>query len=216
MKKISLFFLFIFIFANVLTKAQLPIVINLSEAKFAIKEYYLSGRYEFELTEIIEDALQKVRQFQQVKNRAFVFDVDETALSNLQYEIENDFGYIPEIWNKWVLAEKAPAISQVKQFYDSLVVWGFKILFITGRNESQYQATLNNLRKAGYTAIDTLICRSKEELELSAQKYKTNKRRELTEIGYSIVGSIGDQWSDLLGGYCLLQIKIPNYMYLVK
>lgn len=214
MTKIYLFILFIF--TNVLSFAQLQIVINLSEAKSAVKEYYLSGRYEFELTVIIDDALPKVKQFQNVKNRAFVFDVDETTLSNLQYEIENDFGYIPELWNKWVLAEKAPAIQKVKQFYDSLVVWGFKILFITGRNESQYQATLNNLRKAGYTTIDTLICRSKEERELSAQEYKTNKRRELTEKGYLIVGSIGDQWSDVLGGYSLLQIKIPNYMYLVK
>lgn len=214
MKKNSLFIFFIF--TNLLAYAQLPIVINLSEAKSAVKQYYLSGRYEFELTEIIEDAFPKVKQIQQVKNRAFVFDVDETALSNLQYEIENDFGYIPELWNKWVLAEKAPAIQQVKQFYDSLVVWGFKILFITGRNESQFQATLNNLRKAGYSNIDTLICRSKDELELSAQEYKTNKRRELTEKGYFIAGSIGDQWSDVLGGYCILQIKIPNYMYLVK
>lgn len=214
MKKVSLFILFIF--TNLWAFAQLPIVINLSEAKSAVKKYYLSGRYEFELTEIIEDALPKVKQFQQAKNRAFVFDVDETALSNLQYEIENDFGYIPELWNKWVLAEKAPAIQQVKQFYDSLVVWGFKIFFITGRNESQFLATLNNLRKAGYSTIDTLICRSKEELELSAQEYKTNKRRELTEKGYFITGSIGDQWSDVLGGYCILQIKIPNYMYLVE
>ncbi|MGQ9819862.1 MAG: HAD family acid phosphatase [Candidatus Kapaibacteriales bacterium] len=214
MKRI--FLTILLIFSTVLVKGQSPIIINLSDAKNAIREYYLRGQYEIELDEIIDDALPKVKQFQQAKNRAFVFDIDETALSNLQYELETDFGYIPELWNKWVLAEKAPAIPKVKEFYDSLVAWGYKIIFITGRNESQFQSTYNNLRKAGYSTIDTLICRTKEESELSAQEYKTKMRRELTEKGYFIVGSIGDQWSDLLGGYCLLQIKIPNYMYLIR
>lgn len=211
----SLFYAVLFLFYYT-SFAQIPIVINLSEAKSAVKEYYLSGRYDIELTEIIEDAFPKVKQFSQVKNRAFIFDIDETALSNFQYEIENDFGYIPELWAKWVASEKAPAIRQVKQFYDSLVVWGFKIIFLTGRNETQYQATVNNLRKVGYTVFDTVICRNKAESDLTAQEYKTNKRKELTEKGYYIVGSIGDQWSDLLGGFCILQIKIPNHMYIVK
>lgn len=215
MKKLFSLALFFFAFAQN-SNSQLPLIVNLSDAKAAVKQYYLSGKYDFELTEIIQDALPKVKQFLKVQNRAFVFDIDETALSNFQYEIENDFGYIPELWRKWVTSEKAPAIQQVRQFYDSLVAWGFKIIFITGRSDSQYQATINNLRKVGYSTFDTVICRSKFEADLSAQEYKANKRKVLTENGYFIVGSIGDQWSDLLGGFTILQIKIPNYMYLVE
>lgn len=210
------FVLFFWLIINSSIYSQPPIVVNLSDAKKAVKEYYLSMQYQLELDSIIADAIRQVRLLNLPKNSAFVFDVDETALSNMEYELKYDFGYIKEEWNKWVLAEKAPAIRQVKNFYDTLLAMGLKIIFITGRSEEQYQATFNNLKKAGYGVFDTLICRNKNEIGLSAREYKTAKRKELTQKGYNIVGSIGDQWSDLEGGYTIIKVKLPNYMYKVE
>jgi len=193
-----------------------PLVVNLSDAKRAVKDYYISYQYKEELDSIVADAIRQVKQIPITPNSAFVFDVDETALSNLEYELKYDFGFIPEEWDKWVMSERAPAIKQVKMFYDTLLSLGVKVIFITGRSEKQYTATLNNLKKAGYANFDTLICRSKDEVGLSAREYKTNKRRELTQKGYRIIGTIGDQWSDLDGGYTIIKVKLPNYMYKVE
>jgi acid phosphatase len=208
-------FAFLFVFFNRVA-SQPPLVVNLSEAKKAIKEYYLSGQYSLELDTIIADAIRQLNSLQIGKNSAFVFDVDETALSNFEYEMKYDFGYIKSEWDKWVETEKAVPIRQVKAFYDTLVSRGIKIIFITGRSQSQYQATFNNLKKAGYGTFDTLICRGTNETNLTAREFKSLKRKELTEKGYKIIGSIGDQWSDLEGGYTILKVKIPNYMYKVE
>lgn len=196
--------------------SQVPLVVNLSDAKTAVKEYYRSGQYNRQVDSIIADAIRIVKQFPIQNNSAFVFDIDETALSNFEYEIKYDFGYIQEEWDKWIKGSKAPSIPQVKMFYDSLLSYGYKIIFITGRSFVYYEATYRNLKNAGYSIFDTLICRSTAEQNIAAKEYKTTKRKELTEKGYSIVGSIGDQWSDLEGGYTIFKIKIPNYMYIVK
>ncbi len=206
---------FLILFINQLFSYP-PLIVNLSEAKNVIKEYYLSGRYSLELDSIIADAIRQLGEITISKNSTFVFDVDETALSNFEYEIIYDFGYIKSEWNKWVESEKAVPIRQVKAFYDTLLARKIKVVFITGRNQSQYQATLNNLKKAGYVQFDTLICRGPNEQDMTAREFKTLKRKELTEKGYKIIGSIGDQWSDLEGGYTILKIKIPNYMYKVE
>jgi len=196
--------------------SQPAIIVNLSDAKKAIKEYYLSGQFSLELDSIIADAIRQLNLLTIGKNSAFVFDVDETALSNFEYEMKYDFGYIKSEWDKWVETEKAVAIRQVKAFYDTLVSRGIKIIFLTGRTHKQYQSTFNNLKKVGYGTFDTLICRGPDEVNLTAREFKTLKRKELTEKGYKIIGCIGDQWSDLDGGYTILKVKIPNYMYKVE
>lgn len=196
--------------------AQNPLIVNLSDAKSAVKNYYDSGQFSAEMDSIIAEAIRTIAQIPLQKNSAFVFDVDETAISNLEYEIQHDFGYVPEKWNRWISNANAPAIPQVKKFYDFLLSKGYRIIFITGRSCDYREPTHKNLISAGYISFDTLICRSTAEQNISAKEYKTAKRKELTEKGYSIVGSIGDQQSDLEGGYVLIKIKIPNYMYLVK
>lgn len=212
------FMLFAFLsFISFSLLSQPPLIVNLADAKKAVREYYLSYKYQDELDSIIADAIRQVRHIGATKNSAFVFDVDETALSNFEYEIKYDFAYLKDEWNQWVLSEKAPAIRQVKNFYDTLLAMGIKIIFLTGRTENQYQATYNNLKKVGYSVFDTLICRSNAEAHLSAKEFKSTKRKQLTVNNkYRIIGTIGDQWSDHEGGYTIIKVKLPNYMYKVE
>ncbi len=51
---------------------------------------------------------------------------------------------------------------------------------------------------------------------MKALDFKSTKRVWLTEQGYEIIGTVGDQWSDLEGLYHGIQIKIPNYLYLIE
>lgn len=50
----------------------------------------------------------------------------------------------------------------------------------------------------------------------TATVYKSEKRKELEEEGYRILGNSGDQWSDLLGSSISARsFKLPNPMYYI-
>ncbi len=190
--------------------------INLDTAKQNVIAYFESGKFDEELNKIIEDAIRKFSRVEFTGTEAVVFDIDETALSNYDAMKEFDFGYIPHLWDEWEAEARAPAIKQVKELYDYLVGRGAKIIFLTGRKNYNYEPTYINLKNEGYHYFDTLITRQPHEYGIPAIEYKSNKRVELTRMGYNIVGTVGDQWSDLRGPYSGIQIKIPNYFYSIE
>jgi hypothetical protein len=51
---------------------------------------------------------------------------------------------------------------------------------------------------------------------LTTEGFKTEVRRKLTAQGYIIVVNIGDQYSDLNGGYAERTYKLPNPFYLIR
>ena len=51
---------------------------------------------------------------------------------------------------------------------------------------------------------------------VTTAQYKLEQRRELEEQGYSIVATIGDQWSDFDGGHSGYVVKLPNYLYTIE
>jgi len=191
-------------------------IINLALVKEQIKDYHKSGKYDAVLKKIISKAEIEFSKITSTKNSLVVFDIDETSLSNYEFALEYDFGYNEEIWTKWVIKKKATAIKEVREFYKFLIAKGFKTAFITGRNTSHYEATIENLINQGYTKFDTVITRKMNDLKTTALEYKSNERKLLEEKGYEIVGTIGDQFSDLRGSYHGIQIKLPNYQYIVK
>lgn len=191
-------------------------IINLRTAKDIVKDYYESGKYDEELTEVVNDAKKKFDKVEVESNSAVIFDVDETALNNYGLAKMMDFGYVYDLNKKWNEELKATAFKPVKDLYDYLLNKRFKIVFLTGRNSNEYDVTYKNLIKEGYTEFDTLITQSKEDQKLKSQEFKTKIRTRLTNKGYQIVGTVGDQWTDLNGPYSGIQIKLPNYLYEVK
>ena len=186
---------------------------NLTVARNAVKEYYESGGYDKELDEVINEAKNKFEKVEVKDNSVVIFDVDETAVNNYEASAEMGFGYVYEIVNEWVLSAKAPAIPQVKSFYDYLINRRFKIIFLTSRRDTEYDATYKNLTTQGYSKFDTLITRNENEYRKKSIDFKSAKRVWLTEKGYNIVGTVGDQWTDLEGPYHGIQVKIPDYLY---
>ena len=205
----------LFILITSLSFAQQPT--NLTDAKQAVITYYNSGQYDKDVASVINEAWKNMESVKFDSTWAFVFDIDETCVSNWQFEKKYDFGYDSLLWNNWVLSAKAPAIPQVKKFYDSLVKLNIKIIFLTGRPENQKDATIINLNNDGFIKYEKLILRKTKEPDISAQNYKTQERRILVEEQhYKLLGSIGDQWSDLEGGYVIIKVKLPNCMYFIK
>lgn len=190
--------------------------VNLSVAREEVKAYYESGKFNKELAGVIKEAKEKFAKVEAKANSIIIFDVDETALDNYGLAEETGFGYVYEMNKEWNSEIKAPAVAGVKDLYDYLLARGFKIIFLTGRNFPEYEVTYKNLKKAGYTQFDTLITQRESELKLTATDFKSLKRVELTNKGYNIVGTVGDQWSDLDGPDHGIQVKIPNYLYLIK
>jgi len=190
--------------------------VNLTKAREEVKEYYESGKFNEELTEVIKDAKEKFNSIEVKENSVVIFDVDETVLDNYELAKLMGFGYVYKMNKEWNSEMKAPAIAGVKDFYDFLLKKGFKIIFLTGRNFPEYEATYNNLKKAGYTVFDTLITQIGDEKKMKALEFKDSKRAWLVNQGYEIAGTVGDQWSDLEGEHHGIQIKIPNYLYKIK
>ena len=190
--------------------------VNLSIAREEVKQYYESRKFDEELNAVIEEAKKKFDEVEFKENSVVIFDVDETALNNYGLAERMGFGYEYEMNKKWNAELKAPAIPQVKELYDYLLSKRAKIIFLTGRNYYEYEVTYQNLVKVGYTVFDTLITQIGDETKMKAKDFKSSKRVWLTKNGYDIIGTVGDQWTDLEGEYHGIQIKIPNYLYLIE
>ncbi|MFA3783665.1 HAD family acid phosphatase [Melioribacteraceae bacterium 4301-Me] len=191
-------------------------IVNLQEAKKTVEDYYESGQYEIDLKKIISEAESKINKLSLPLNSAVIFDVDETALSNYEIIKDINFGYEPNLWDKWVKESKAPAILEVKKFYDWLLSKKIKIIFLSGRTIDEEQATIKNLKNAGYSVFDTLITKKPNDQKISTAVFKEREREKLSKKGYHIIACIGDQWSDMKGKYTGIKIKLPNYMYIIN
>jgi predicted secreted acid phosphatase len=189
---------------------------NLDIVKDRIAVYYEQGQYEAELKKVIDSAFVFVNTHHVQEKDAVVFDIDETALSNYSHIKEVGFGYIPSLWNDWIKEEKATRIEPVYKLYKAAVEKGFRIIFITGRNDSQYIPTYNNLLAQGYTTFDTLITKPMTHNYLSSAEYKADKRSALTARGYRFILCVGDQFSDCEISNYGIKIKLPNFLYFVK
>ncbi|KAL3511726.1 hypothetical protein ACH5RR_024443 [Cinchona calisaya] len=150
----------------------------------------------------------------------WVFDIDETSLSNAPYYARSDvqFGAVPyndTKFNAWVAEGEAPAIPAVLRLYKTLLSLGIKPVFLSGTKAVYRQIRISNLKKVGYKNWEKLILKGESD-HGSAVVYKSNKRTELVEAGYRIVGNIGDQWSDIIGSNVGDRtFKVPDPMYFI-
>src|SRR5207344_2326302 len=74
------------------------------------------------------------------------------------------------------------------------------------------EQTARNLRQEGYPP-EGLVLMPEGATFKSAVDFKAPERRKITEQGYTIILSIGDQDSDLRGGYAERTFKLPNPVY---
>ena len=186
---------------------------NLTIARKDVKEYYESGRFYTEVEDVVKEAEKEFDKIKIKNNSAVVFDVDETALDNYALAKSMGFGYVYKMNKEWNAEMKSPALKPVKELYDYLLERGVHIIFLTGRNFPEYEVTYQNLKNVGYTVFDTLITQIGDETKMKSRDFKSSKRVFLTNEGYDIIGTVGDQWSDFRGEDHGIQVKIPNYLY---
>jgi predicted secreted acid phosphatase len=197
---------------------------NLSTAKQQVAAYVISGEYGREVVKVAAEANKQLirripkgipKSAKHSQKLAVVFDIDETTLSNVRHIQANDYGYLPKVWDAWVAEGQATAIYPVQAVYNTAVNAKVDIFFITGRTPDGAAATERNLRQVGYETWTRILYKPADFAE-SNRAFKIDARRKLTAEGYLIILNIGDQNSDLLGGYAEKVYKLPNPFYIVN
>ncbi|XP_019244446.1 PREDICTED: acid phosphatase 1-like [Nicotiana attenuata] len=128
----------------------------------------------------------------------WVFNIDETTLSNVPYYSRPEVGYgatksnVGKKFESWIKEGKSPAVPGALLLYKTLLELGIKPIFITDTKEEFRQVRIANLKKAGYHSWFKFICKGKNDSELYTEhrgNWKTQKRAELVKAGYRLVGN---------------------------
>ncbi|MGJ4843282.1 HAD family acid phosphatase [Leifsonia sp. Le1] len=160
---------------------------------------------------------------------AIVFDADDTTLWTYDMEVADmHFTFNPAEQNVWVQDQRFPATPAMVAFVNKAAAIGFSVFGLTGRNDDQKAATLGNLSKVGYTPFTaenfytkwTGVGASQQPSYITCAtakcttvEYKALTRKHIQDLGYTIDLNVGDQWSDLQGGYATRALKLPNPTY---
>ncbi|CAJ1951071.1 unnamed protein product [Sphenostylis stenocarpa] len=183
-----------------------------------IGNYLIGEQYRSDSKTVCREAYFYVKTLNITDRDAWVFDIDETTLSDLPYFADHGFGAEPfnsTAYNAWVYLGVAPALPESLKLYRKLVTLGIKIIFLTGRTQAQHEVTAANLKQAGYYKWEKLITKDTTIYNgKTALTYKSTERKKVEEEGYKIIGNIGDQWSDILGTNTGARtFKLPDPMY---
>jgi predicted secreted acid phosphatase len=168
----------------------------------------------------MDDALSAARKFctdyqshhEDERNLAVVFDIDETLLDNRSF-LHSETDLNAKKFFEWVAKGEDPPLEPVASLAEWARANGFAIFLITSRYEELRRPTIENLVKAGI-AYDGLYM-APNGVHEPAEITKTAHRKAIEDMGFKIVENVGDQISDLVGGYSLDCEKLPNKMYFV-
>jgi predicted secreted acid phosphatase len=198
---------------------------NVGDAKIAATAYYNSGAYERDLAAVTARASAWIAaRASQVSDPALVLDIDDTALSNWEVIVADDFGRVfdgpcdalpkgPCGWIAWDLRASSPAIAQTLALFRQARTLGVAVFFITGRDETQRAATEKNLAAAGYRGYREIYMEAVGAHYASAADFKAPQRAKIEAQGFTIIANVGDQPSDLAGGHAERTFLLPNPFY---
>ena len=187
---------------------------NLTPHKQQVRAYVESGDYMRDLDRVATRAKAWIeeRAARGGEKLTVIFDLDETLLFNWPHISAMDFGYVPSAWDEWVNEAKAPPIESVREVYRAARRLGIDVVFITGRPENHRTGTEQNLKAIGCDDHAALLCKP-AGYPGGSMAYKTATRERLTREGRQIIANIGDQVSDLAGGWAEKTFKLPNAFY---
>jgi acid phosphatase len=203
--------------------------LNLGELKLQVLRYACSGEHDRAIAEVLATAqAYVVQRAGEVTRPALVLDIDETSLSNWREIFANDFGYIPDGpcdalpkgpcgVHAWELGSRGAVIAPTLALFNAAKGKGVAVFFITGRfgDAAARAATERNLQDVGYDGWSGLMMQSAETRHLGAKDYKTAERAKIEAQGFTIIANVGDQRSDLEGGYSERVFRVPNPFYFI-
>ncbi len=138
--------------------------------------------------------LKKLPKAERKMPRAVVVDIDETVLDNSPaqaYNAKNRLAFDLKNWYAWGEMRSAKAIPGAVDFLNYANRKAVKVFYVSNRDEVQKQATIDNLKSAGFPdATD-------ETVQLRQKESTKEPRRQMISQKYRIVLLIGDNLNDL-------------------
>ena len=193
-----------------------------------------SSPYLSEVSAIEQDLLGSLRS-QARPGQIVVFDADDTTLWNYNFEDAYlGFNFDPAKQTTWVDGKHFPAVPGMADTVREILDRGYAVYLITGRTANQEDATIANLTEQGYTTdggdpiFDNANVFTKWNsgdpappyitqctgARCTTVEYKAQTRQHIEDTtGGTIIANVGDQWSDLWGGYAERSVKLPNPTY---
>jgi len=195
------------------------------EAQESVERYISSGRYDADFARVVGDAAAYLEtRAKAVTRPAIVLDIDETSLSNWPaYKVngwvrvvngECDLERGPCGLRAWQASARATALKPTLDLDRRAKSFGVAVFFITGRPSNLRESTEKNLREQGFE-WDELILSPPDSNFRSAVDFKALERKKIADRGYTILFTMGDQESDLSGGYAERAYKLPNPVYFI-
>jgi predicted secreted acid phosphatase len=179
-----------------------------------------------EFQTVLNEAQQYLETYAQTNDptkSAVVMDLDETLLDNSAYEISKLAGDTSRFRtkNQWLKLGEAPAIPASKTFAEWVLSKGFKLCFVTARQEFLREATERNLNRIGLTSDQFKLYMKTNRFQKGAMgeyqpanEFKVACQQQIEASGLKVAALIGDQESDVQN--CLGRgFKLPNPVYFV-
>jgi predicted secreted acid phosphatase len=196
---------------------------SLYETQGRIERYISSGQYDADVLAVVQRARTYMeKRAAAVQKPAIVLDIDETSLSNWPaYRVDGwarlingpcDLDRPPCGIRAWQASGASRAIAPTLALVTRANELGVAVFFITGRPAELQVATERNLTEVGYKFARVVLQPVGAEFA-SAVDFKAPVRRRIAEEGYTVILSMGDQESDLRGGYAEKTFKLPNPVY---
>ena len=179
----------------------------------ALTTYHDSGQYESDLTSV-DQAAQAFLDAHVASGHgkpAIVLDIDETSLSNYSGLVASGFTAAGTVAT--AASGTCTAIAPTVALYHDAIAQHVAVFFVTGRPSEIQGPTESNLRNVGYdegwSALDF------KPTEADTEQFKSSTRAAIKKAGYRIIVNVGDQQSDLDGGYAQQDFKLPNPFYFI-
>ena len=129
---------------------------------------------------------------------AVVTDLDETALDNSGYEVrllKSGTAYSKASWKQWCDDAVADSVPGAPSFFNYADKKGLHIFYISNRDSSELQHTMDNMKKLGFPQVTA------EHFMLHSDTMSKDARRKLVEQKYKIAALLGDDLIDLHSCY---------------
>lgn len=134
---------------------------------------------------------------------SIIVDVDETVLDNSPSQvrqIRERRGFDEAAWGAWVNERKAKPLPGAAEFLNAAAARGVTVFYISNRDASLAEATVANLRQAGFPLKDASQFLGLGTVVAGCEQNGSEKtcRRQLVASRYRVLMQFGDQVGDFV------------------
>ncbi len=221
LKKVSVIWLGAFaLSASYGSELYINKVISIPAAHRSIDHYYQSGEYDKDVSLLVNSAISYANQYLKThpkkKKLAFSFDIDDTLLTSYTFTKKHNYMLnFSQITKGWSNPDNLQLNKPIMPLVQYAKAHNITVFIITGRDEKYRKVTVKDLHAHGISNYAHLYLKPDNTHYKTAADFKSQVRKSIEKKGYTILLNVGDQQSDLSGGYAIKTVKLPNPLYFI-